>query len=96
MSGRSILRGLSLASLALWISLAVIVSVSGLLYPGGAIRNLVMGAIFAVIGAGAHLLQTRPRLRFGPWLLGISLPAGATLALMASYRFFSEGMAVFG
>ncbi|NVK43512.1 MAG: hypothetical protein HWE39_19885 [Oceanospirillaceae bacterium] len=96
MNRRSILRRLNLASLVLWTSLAAIVSVSGLLYPGGVIRNLTMGVVFAAIGAGTHLLQIRPRPRFGPWLLCFSLPAGAILALLASYRVFLERMAVFG
>jgi hypothetical protein len=89
-------RNLNLLSLALWTSLAVIVSVSGLIYPGGAFRNLAMGVFFAAIGAGAHLRQLRPRPLFGPWLLFFSLPTGAILALLAFYRVFLERMAVFG
>lgn len=96
MDRQSVIRRMSLASFALWTGLAAIVSVSGLLYPGGAIRNLTMGVVFAAIGTGAHLRQTRPGPLFGPWLLCFSLPAGAVLAVLASYRVFSERMAVFG
>jgi len=96
MDRQSVIQTLSLISFALWTGLAAIVSVSGLLYPGGAIRNLTMGVVFAAIGTGAHLRQTRPGPLFGPWLLCFSLPAGAILAVLASYRVLSERMAVFG
>jgi hypothetical protein len=87
---------LSLASLALWAGLAVIVTVSGQIYPGGAIRNLTMGVVFAAIGTGAHIRQVRPDPLFGPWLRRFSLPVGTILALLASYRVFVEKMAVLG
>lgn len=79
-----------------WLALGLVVAVSGLVYPGGITRNLVMGSVFVGVGAILCMASRSARRRLNFWLFSSALVVGGMLAYLAGYRFFIEGMAVFG
>jgi len=100
-----------LLSGAVWLATGLFVAMSGLIYPGGIILNLVMASAFTGLGAvllgraafspSGHAAARQSWYyiswsRIEPWVVGFSLIFGSFLLFAAGYRFFAEQKAVFG
>ncbi|MCT9820954.1 hypothetical protein N3K63_11740 [Microbacterium sp. W1N] len=95
LSSRSTPLLLLRAAGAVWVALGVFIAGSALALQRDVGLNLIVGAVFALIGVGMLRWRARPRPAVGI-VGGAAFVVGAGLLAAAALRVFGEGYAVFG